>query len=195
MWLLKIIYKYTFFSLYFTVCGNCRVGGDVGFQTLLSSSLCQMNRSDGENHQLLVSRIGPGEEDYSLEKAPRSSCGLWTLPTRNFYLCTIVQLFKTWNWKHPDILHDLADLLFICHMWQSLVEGNFSPTVSYLHMSFLQCSHDPLQSSHFSAPSLPWKALRIVSCCHWDIFTSCSVSPSLSHMQREGKGVCLFGQG
>lgn len=39
------------------------------------------------------------------------------------------------------------------------------------------------------------KSTEQVPCWHWHVFTSWSLSPSLPHVQREGKSVCLCGQG
>lgn len=170
--------------------------GNVILQTLLSSSLCQMIKRDGGNQQLLVFLIGLGGEDYLLEKTPRSSCGLWALPTRNFYLCTIVQLFQMWNCKHPDIL--LAELgrpgVHMPHVAKTSGR-EFQPhcELSPHLLSAVQPWFTPIPA--FSAPSVPWKALHTVPCGHWNVFTSWSVSPSQTHMQRKGKGVCLCGQG
>lgn len=153
----------------------------------------EQNRGRG-NQQLLVFRRGFGEGSYSLEKSSWSFCESWTLPALNFYLCTTVQLFQTWNWNIQTFI-GLGRPAVICHVRQRWVERIFSPTVSYLLICFLQYSRDSLQTSHSSAPSLPWKTLSIVLCCHWDIFISCSASTSLTHMQSQGKSACLCGQG
>lgn len=129
----------------------------------------EQNR-DGGNQQLLMFRRGLGEGDYSWKRAlaDHECCP----PTT--YVCAPLCNFFKLETENSQMSTGLCRPAAMCHVWQRRVERNFSSSVSYLRICFLQYSHDSVQTSSFLAPSLPWKPPSIVLCCHWDSSISCS---------------------
>lgn len=145
---------------------------------------------DERNQQLPVFRRGLGKRDNSLEKASWNSCE-HCLPLT--FICASLCHFFRAETENTQTSVGLGRPAVIHHKRQRWLKRDFSLTVSYLHICFLQYSHDSFQTSRSSAPSLPWgKTLSKVLCCQRDIFISFYTINSHSETGKEYKPLWTY---